>query len=28
LRERFSDHCDSFKISTIRGLGYRLEVEG
>ncbi len=28
LRERFSDNYGSFKISTIRGLGYRLEVEG
>lgn len=27
LRERFSDNGGSFKISTIRGLGYRLEVE-
>ena len=28
LRERFSVNSDSFKISTIRGLGYRLEVGG
>ncbi len=28
LRERFFDNSGSFKISTIRGLGYRLEVEG
>jgi len=28
LRERFSDNYGSFKISTIRGLGYRLEVGG
>ncbi|MEK5070168.1 response regulator transcription factor [Sporosarcina sp. FSL K6-1508] len=27
LRERFSDNSSSFKICTIRGLGYRLEVE-
>ncbi|MGZ4031998.1 MAG: winged helix-turn-helix domain-containing protein, partial [Tumebacillaceae bacterium] len=26
LRERFSDTSDSFKITTVRGLGYRLEV--
>ena len=28
LRERFPDNYGSFKISTIRGLGYRLEVDG
>ena len=28
LRERFPDNCRvTFKIRTIRGLGYRLEVE-
>jgi two-component system, OmpR family, response regulator len=27
LRERFPEACHSFRIGTIRGLGYRLEVE-
>ncbi|MBB6638427.1 response regulator transcription factor [Cohnella thailandensis] len=26
LRERFADYADDFKIVTLRGLGYRLEV--
>lgn len=26
LRERFPEECHAFRISTIRGLGYRLEV--
>ncbi|MBJ6362681.1 response regulator transcription factor [Paenibacillus sp. GCM10012307] len=26
LRERFADYQDDFKIATLRGLGYRLEV--
>jgi two-component system OmpR family response regulator len=28
IRERFPEDLHSFKISTIRGLGYRLEVQG
>lgn len=28
LRERFADETDSFTIRTIRGLGYKLEVNG
>jgi DNA-binding response OmpR family regulator len=28
LRERFAEGQNSFKITTIRGLGYRLEVVG
>ncbi len=28
LRDRFPEGAHSFKISTIRGLGYRLEVQG
>ncbi len=28
LRERFADEMDSFTIRTIRGLGYKLEVNG
>ena len=28
LRERFPEERHSFRIRTIRGLGYRLEVEG
>jgi two-component system, OmpR family, response regulator len=27
LRERFPEEVHSFKISTVRGLGYRLEVQ-
>ena len=27
LRERFPEHQHSFKITTIRGLGYRLEID-
>jgi two-component system, OmpR family, response regulator len=27
LRERFPEECHAFKIRTIRGLGYRMEVE-
>jgi len=28
LREKFAEVTDSFKITTVRGLGYRLEVKG
>ncbi|MNF07059.1 Heme response regulator HssR [compost metagenome] len=27
LRERFAQHTDDFIISTIRGIGYKLEVK-
>ncbi|MCM3042452.1 response regulator transcription factor [Paenibacillus motobuensis] len=28
VRERFADDADQFRIETVRGLGYRLEVSG
>jgi DNA-binding response OmpR family regulator len=28
LRERFHEHTNDFTITTVRGLGYKLEVSG